>query len=654
MIGAWTALYAFHAWLKYRYYLYSDIDLPVFIQAANGVLRGSLHSSIRELNWLGDHSSLIMVLVAPLYSIARHPATLPILQSLSLALGAIPVWTLARRELGGGFVSLGFAALYLLFPALGFTALYEFHPEVLCTSALLAAFACWRAYRFGWTMTFTGLALSGKEDMVLPVAAFALYTLLERRPGRVRYAAALAGLAAVSLVVSFALLKPAFNAGDVDYGRMYSDWGSTPGAVVRSVLSHPLAAAGSLLMSPGQPYDTMLKLQYPVQMLLPLLFVPLASPLTLGIALPTLASHMLSLRPAQHTVFYQYTAAVTPFVVAAAILGARNLLTRRAPAGGHVVRARRGPSWLAPALVVAMLCASLYGNWMFGPLTGHARLQLLEANAPSGQDRALTRERDAMMRMLGSRDSVVAGFEFLPRLAARPHTRSFHHTLGGVYTYSTRAYPPLSDANALIADVAHLRLRPFADSGSCGRMRGLIERNRMGLVAAAGDLLLYLRGAPDSVRLWQEGEAPIAGPQRVVFDRALAYLGDEIPDPAAAPGGRLSLRTFWRKVAPTDSLYVLQLTAYDAHDQPAFSQLRYLGYLLHPAGTWPDTTMVAETYRLVIPDDARPGTYMLGMRVGRRAGTDQVLCETDDPVIRAQSLVVELGRFTIQASRPGS
>jgi hypothetical protein len=73
--------------------------------------------------------------------------------------------------------------------------------------------------------------------------------------------------------------------------------------------------------------------------------------------------------------------------------------------------------------------------------------------------------------------------------------------------------------------------------------------------------------------------------------------------------------------------------------------------MLHPAGEWPDTTMVAETYRMVIPDDARPGTYMLGMRVGRRDALDQVLSDTDDPVVRSQNMVVELGRFTIVPRR---
>ena len=659
MIVTWAAVFSTYTWIKYRYYLYSDIDLPTFVQAVDGLLHGTMFSSIRGLNWLGDHSSLILFLIAPLYAVARHPVTLTIIQSAALAVGAIPAFALARRELGGGLLPLGFAALYLLYPALGYTALYEFHPEVLCTSAALAAFACYRADRLGPTLVFAALALLGKEDIALPIGAFACYTLLDRRPGRLRYAVALGGLALVSLVVSFVVLKPNLNAGEVDYGRMYRQWGETPVGVALGLMRRPIEAVSSLLVSPGRPTDTLLKLQYHLHMMLPLGFLPLASPLTLAIAVPTLATHFLSYRLAQHTIYYQYTAMVTPFVVAAAVLGMRNLLRRRVPDRQEDVNrgqawVSRGPSWLAHALMAAMLAATLLSNWMFGPLIGHHRWQFVGAEeeiTPSGKDRALTRYRDSMMAAVGRRDSVLAGFEFLPRLAARRHTRSFHNIVGGTHTFSPRPYPMPDDVTALIADVSHVRIRPYADRATAGRLHELVERNRLGLVGAAGDLLLFLRDAPDSVRIWEVGETPVANPNRLLFDRQLVYLGDEYLASTVEPGGLFPIRTHWRKVAPTDSLYILQVTAFDAGREWAFSTMHYIGYMFHSAGEWPDTTMVTETWRMVVPDDAKPGTYMLTMRVGRRVGSDQVLCVTDDPRVRAQNNWVELGRFTIEPRR---
>ena len=93
-----TLSVAFH---KYRYFLYDDIDLAIFTQATAGILRGSMFSSIRGMAWLGDHSSLVLFLIAPIFALARHPMTLVVVQTLALAAGTWPVYALARRELPG-------------------------------------------------------------------------------------------------------------------------------------------------------------------------------------------------------------------------------------------------------------------------------------------------------------------------------------------------------------------------------------------------------------------------------------------------------------------------------------------------------------------------------------------------------------------------
>src|SRR5205085_5131128 len=133
--------------------------------------------------------------------------------------------------------------------------------------------------------------------------------------------------------------------------------------------------------TPEYAFDTTLKLQFYLHLLLPLLFLPLFAPATLAIALPTVATHMLSWRSPQHTIYYQYTALITPFVVCAAVLGVAS------------VRRRIG----ANLLLAALLVASLASQWMFGPLVGHGVLQFVQAEEavrPSGKDAALARYRD--------------------------------------------------------------------------------------------------------------------------------------------------------------------------------------------------------------------------------------------------------------------
>lgn len=631
--------------LKYRHYLYLDIDLPMFTQAVAGIARGTLVSSIRGMNWLGDHSSLVLFPLAAPFALAPHPLTLLALQAVAAALGAWPVWSLARRELGPGFAPLALAGCYLLYPALGYATLYEFHPEVLCGAALLATLACWRAGDLAWAALFAALTLLGKEDAALPIGALALVALADRRalpaPARVRFALTFAVLALASLALSFGVLKPMLNRGEVEYGRMYAAWGATPGEVVRALVAHPLRALAAFVSDPAGAVAGAVKREYHLHLLLPLLFVPLASPLTLAIALPTLATHFLSDRVAQHTIYYQYTAYVTPVVFTAAILGARRVLAWR-------------PGLGAATLGVALLAATLAAGALYGPVFGRGLLQTARSEQrtwPDGTDRAVAAYRDRMLAALPARAAVVAGNEFLGRLATRPAAYAFLNTVSGVYTYSTKPYPMPPRVDALVADVASGPLQRFVDARTGERIRALVRGHGLALVDAAGDNLCFRAGAPDTLRLLRFDAPPAAAERAITFDGALRFAGDDLAAGPVAPGGLLTLRTTWRRMAPTGTSYWMQLAAYDERGHAAFARTRPLGYLVQPVGDWPDTVRVGETYRLIVPADCPAGTYMLGMRVGRNGPDGPVLADTEDEATRQRNMVVELGRFTVAPRR---
>ena len=76
-----------------------------------------------------------------------------VVQAVAIALGAVPVYWLARKHLGSAHAGVGFALAYLLYPATGWLTLNEFHPVALATPLLLFAF---------WYLD---------EDRLLPFAA---------------------------------------------------------------------------------------------------------------------------------------------------------------------------------------------------------------------------------------------------------------------------------------------------------------------------------------------------------------------------------------------------------------------------------------------------------------------------------------------------
>ena len=615
LMGLYAAVFITFSLIKYYWFLYNDFDLAIFAQAAHGTMRGSMHSSILGLNYLGSHMSLVMLPIAPVYFIFPHPVTLLVLQTVVLALGALPVYWLARRELKNGFLAVAFAALYLLYPALGYSNLYEFHPITLATTTLLWAFYFLWVGRFWLTTLFAVLSLMAKENVAVVVVMMGLYSLLIRRPRRWLYAATLVGLSLVFLVVSFAVIMPRLNQGQVAYASFYDEWGESMGEAIGNMATHPGKVMQAFFwttfeQAPGQSKEHYLNMkerrirtkhQYYVHMLVPVLLLSLASPLTLLISLPAVAQHLLSGRPSDQAIVFHYTALVTPFVLAAAVLGLRNvlrLLTRGVPGGltDEVMHTKAPPRTLGILLVSTALVASAVCNFLFGPIAGsdvYLETRPHEKKWPDARDRAMAPHLRAMAARLPEQGGIAAGFRFMSRTANRPLLHSIHHVQKGTYTYSTRDFPIPTDVAAAIVDTGDWRYLSYMRPNGGVRLREMVARNRLKVVDAAGAAVLLLQqetppGKPFEMIFDVVDFAP-GGPDRARFDDAsavdrteyngmyyflkkaqrekivrafgkrsieafdglalrLAYLGHDRTPASAAPGDLVAVRTYWQRL----------------------------------------------------------------------------------------------------------
>ena len=622
--------------IKYRYYLYRDFDLAIFVQAMHGMLHGSWYSSIRGMPWLGDHSSLILVPLAPLFLVAPHPLTLLAVQSAALALGAIPVWQLARRELPGGPLPLACAALYLLHPAVGYLDLFEFHPETLAVPLLLWAVLEVRAGRTGRAAIAAGLALLAREDVALPVLVLAMVAAVAR-PRRPQAAALLAALALGSLALSFGILKPMLLSGEAEYGRMYARWGDSAPAILRGLATHPLEALTALVATPGSAADTALKQEFWRAMFLPVGALSLFAPLVLLPALPIFAEHLLSGRSHQHTIVFQYAALSLPFVVSSAVIGARFAASRlpaRALAGGLVA--------------VGVISQLLWGPLLEARPWQHATRN--EPLLPDSFERTMRPYRDRMLARVPKSGAVVAGFEFLPALAMRDSVHSLHHVLSGHYTYSERPYPPPHGVRAILGDFSSQI--PNLDFGSGARLRAVAAERGLAAADAAGGTLLLLQGARDSLELWKVGAPWTRDSLELVADQQLELFGAERRDSIVPAGGVLAIASTWKRIAPANRRYLAQAWLTRDGRIVFYGRARALGYGIFPPNDWPDGVPVRETYHLLIPDDLPPGTYRPFFNlIAVDANGVQTLPEITIAGRRAVASGVALDEVTVTAPR---
>ena len=655
MAAAYAAVFSYLSLVKLRYYLYTDFDLAIFVQATNSILHGSFASSIAGLNLLGAHSALSLLLVAPFFALVRSPATLLVAQSVALALGAIPIHRLARRRLGSGVAAACFAALYLLHPALGYLNLFEFHSESLAVPALLFAFDYVDQGRLLPSGIAAAVALTGREDAALVVAALGLWALVTRRPRALGAAALLIALAAVSLFLTFGVLQPTYGTGEVEYIALYREWGRSIPEVMTNVAHQPLRALEWMIATPGLAEETALKHQFYPRMLLPLGFLPLLSPWTLAIAVPVVAEHFLTSHINQYMIIYQYTAFVTPILAVAGVLGLANLVklvTGVRPGQAAPVGRMRVAGGLKRVLPLVALAASVAANLLYGPITGFLEprpLDRLERFWPDDDDRALRPWRDSLLARVPRRGGVVAGFGYLARLAARDSLHAFHHLVTGHYTASTKPFPVPEGVVALIADDDVETLAPLVDPETGPRLRDLIARNGLVPAGLAGGGMLYLRGPapPDSVEMWAAGDLPIARPRRIDYDGRLDFLGDEIVAARVPAGGRLPVRTFWRRREPVGRIYILDFVLRDGRGQPVNEASVFLGYSVNPAHLWPAGEAVRMTYPVVVPPTLAPGRYDLAMSLLAWDGRAVAPARADDPGLARAGSLVDLGEVEV-------
>ncbi|MFD7290046.1 DUF2079 domain-containing protein [Streptomyces sp. NPDC059863] len=306
-------------------------DLGIFEQVIRAYAQ--LEAPVADLkgpgvNILGDHFSPVVALLAPAYRLFPTPVTLLVAQAALFALSVIPVTRVAARLLGrwpGVAIGVGYGLSWGVQRAVEF----DFHEIAfavpLIAFALEALLTGRRRAALCWALPLVLV----KEDLGLTAAAIALVVAVRARrtaPRVVPDALAVAALAVVAAVLTFAFVIPAFNSGDT-----YDYWVKVEGG------SGPLDGF-------DVKFRTLLWLLLPTAGLL-----ALRSPLIL-IALPTLGWRFLSAEDNYWGTAWHYNAVLMPIVTLALV--------------DAIVRVRGGPrAWLRsyahhlPAMVAAAALA---------------------------------------------------------------------------------------------------------------------------------------------------------------------------------------------------------------------------------------------------------------------------------------------------------
>lgn len=330
---------------------------------------------------LGYHVEPILAAIAPLYLLHDGPETLLWLQTVGIALGAIPVYLIARHRLALPYVPeaeregspiprfgtrvrpwlpVAFVLIYLLSPPLHGANLSDFHAVALSPALLLAAFYFLETDRPWGFVLFSLIAIFCKEEIGLLVAALGLWAAFRRRRWALGLGAALLGVG--WSLTCFAFIMPHYSglSGSAFLVR-YGQFGDSLSEILGNLVRRPGLFAGWLLRP-----DV---LRYLRDVWLSSGGLAILYPPALAMALPTLAINAFANSNWMHSGGAHYSAAIVPFLTISAVYGvdwaARELGRRMGQPGDrpgqHVCgsdgadRATRSPAYDRVAMVLAGL-----------------------------------------------------------------------------------------------------------------------------------------------------------------------------------------------------------------------------------------------------------------------------------------------------------
>jgi uncharacterized membrane protein len=324
MVGIYTVLFSFYCYRRHWSYAVGDWDLGIMDQSFWTAAFAGLpfYNTWEGVSHFGFHNSASFLLLLPLYRLAPSAMTLLFVQSLVLALGAVPVYLLARdllagREgVSGERCGLVFAALYLLnFPLHGVNY-HEFHETSLVVAPFLLAM--WGLYtgRRGALWVGAVLGMLGREDMGVLVILMGLLGLFWRARGRFSPSLGdclgLLGMGALWTWISFRIVLPHFGHGTESLRRL-DHLGGGPLAWLLSPVLRPVAFWGPLFRGSS--------ISYLLGLIGPLAFLPLRAWPTLLIMAPILIVNLESSFGGMHLFTSHYAGPLIPFVFAAGIEG---------------------------------------------------------------------------------------------------------------------------------------------------------------------------------------------------------------------------------------------------------------------------------------------------------------------------------------------
>ena len=295
----YSLIYSYITVAKYNAYNATIFDLGVNANFLYGVFHGGVSLS-PDSPYFINTGKMIYLVMAPFYHLYPHEQVLLIFQSVWIALGSIPLYFLARKKLGDGFVSVAIGLTWLLYYPMAGVNWFDFHLMAMFPTFFLLGIAALEYGRKKLSMFF--LVLATISDFLIPLVMilFAITIIYMRSRNKEKQIIDFLVISLIAISVGILLIT------NLTHGLSYTTSYAYNNATKVSIFSSGYTQI----------------ILYFVRIFLPLGFIAFLAPECLVLLLPFLALVSVShYRPYVDTMFLQYPSLTAPLVFLASVSG---------------------------------------------------------------------------------------------------------------------------------------------------------------------------------------------------------------------------------------------------------------------------------------------------------------------------------------------
>lgn len=318
IFGAYGCILTYASWVRHEVFR-TSFDMAIFTQAIWTATKGQvLYSSIKGgICLLADHFSPLLFFLVPPYAVWSDPKIILLIQSFCVSAAIFAIYKLAYYKFEDKYWAFAFAIAFALYLPARNAVRFDFHPELLVIPVMILAFYFIEKRKLLFAGLCLFLTLLSKENAALVTFGLGLYAFLFK-PGRRLFGLAWMAFSFFYLMfIIYWFIPNVFQSEYIYIGGNYLSWQEKG---IFPLLQHLLRKEAIV---------------YAVKVFGPLAFTSIFWPPTLMLTFPTLLQNLATDIEAHTSIFFQYTAYLTPFVFISAIYGAYTI-----------------KRWISPAVII--------------------------------------------------------------------------------------------------------------------------------------------------------------------------------------------------------------------------------------------------------------------------------------------------------------